>query len=624
MDLGTQHSQSAMTPVNQRLDSWKEIASHLRRDIRTVQLWEKNEGLPVHRHTHAARASVFAFTSELDVWCQSKRHSKKAVAELNSPPLSPPNVVPEAVELQQGTIGHRDRVRFSKLAVYFGVCLIVVLLLSTLAFRGYFEKGKPTKEHRPLLSHSSGSGAPVVAVLPFEDLSLEQKTPYLVDGFNDNLTSLLGQSASLRVIARHSADHFRNLQVSPRQIATELHADLLLEGSVTYSGSRIRITAHLVDAGSNHETWSQAYERAFNPSHAAADNMLLAQDDIAYNVATAVMQQVASDAPAIRHPVNVADSKTRTAYLMGRYYWTRRDVKSLQDAIGYFKQAIAEDSSYAPAYAGLADCYSLLTVWGLMPAPHAFSLARSAAVKALELDPDSAEAHTSLAFIDFQQDWNFAAAEEQFHAALKLDPSYPTAHQWYGEMLQDLGRQDQAITEFQRATELDPLAPVIGSERAMGFAYAGRPNEALSALKQLLSRNPDFAPSHLDLSNVYAMMGDWPKAEEERTIYTRLTGDSVALDSLRFARSWAEGRHEEALRQLHLLQRRPASNRLTSFQMAEAYMRAGDREKALLNLEQGYNSHVRLMVTMMLDPMFVPLHQDPRFQDLAKHIGIRS
>ena len=623
MDRETQLRKST-EPATRRLDSWKEIASHLGRNVRTVQLWEKNEGLPVHRHPHAARSSVFAFSAELDAWYETRRASSK----LDTPPIPAPASTslqaPETLNSISKPAKRWNGAPVWKVVALCGACILLVLPLLAVVLRDHAANRSATRQLHPRSSQTVAKEDLVLAVLPFEDLSAKPADAYLGEGFTDDLTSLLGQSAKLRVIAPHSANRFRDSQTPHRQIAEELHANLLIEGSVTCSRTRMRITVHLADPANDRELWSQSYERSFSPSRGVADNILGAQDDIAYEAATALMRQLSSREPSVRRPVNVTDSRTRLNYLMGRYYWARRDVPSLQQSIGYFKQSIVEDPTFAPAYSGLADCYSVSTVWGLMPSQQAFTLARAAAVKALELDSDSAEAHTSLAFINFQQDWNFIAAEEQFRTALKLDPSYARAHQWYGEMLQDLGREDQAIVEFQKAVALDPLAPIISSELAMAFAYAGRTDQAISALKQLLSRNPDFAPSHLDLSTVYEMTGDWQDADDERAAYTRLTGDSAALDSLRIGRNWAQGSHEKALQALHLLEARHADNRLTSFQMAQAYMRVGDHEKALRNLEEAYNKHVRLMITVMLGPTFAPLHQDPRFQDLVRQIGVHS
>jgi len=585
-----------------QLNTWKEIAAYFDRDVRTVQLWEKNEGLPVHRHTHETRSSVYAFPSELDSWHKARRAEKQI-------PAPPPEPVSPAPEERASWL---RLPRFALAGAALAPLLLGGLTFAALRTLSALHRAMPTKPR----TASAPAEPPMVAVLPFEDLSGSHPSELWVDGLTDDLISDLGRVGQIQVISRRSVLQFRDTQEPLPSIAEKLHANFVLEGSVVHRNGDAHINAQLIDAAQDRQVWSGAYTRK-------TDDILSLQDELAASIASAIKQQLTGTPPQVSFAQRSVAPAVRVAYLTGINLWTKRDGPSLLKAIGSFRQAIALDPRYADAYAGLANCYNLLPSWGHMTDREAFPQARAAAQLAIQLDPNSAEAYTALALETFRYEWNFGEADRLFRKAIELNPNQASAHQWYGEMMEDLGHQSEAMAELGKAAELDPLSPMIASELAASYQYAGRRAESIARLQHNLAVHPDFAPSHLDLSIVYASSGDWAKAEEERAAYTRLTGDTTALDVVRIGREWAEGKQSEARRHLDTLMRNSTNNRWTGVQKAECYMLVEDREDALRSLQDAYSHHAWLMVTIALAPEFGPLRQDPRFQALTHRVGVR-
>jgi TolB-like protein/lipoprotein NlpI len=583
---------SGYRTADRRLDSWKEIARYLQRDIRTVQLWEKKEGLPVHRHAHLVKASVYAYIAEIDAWQKNRRIQTE-------PEPIPAETVPAAGETLVAAWPPKSRL----LPLVFSatVILLAIAALSVVAWRRHKQANQNMAEK-------------VLAVLPFEDLSPQQLESYLADGLTDDLITTLGHSGQLQVISRTSANQFRRKHESLPSIASSLHANLVLDGTVAYTGKHARITAQLIDAASDQHLWANSYERDF-------DNVLALQDEIAAEIAAGVVEKLTGN------PITVAasrpvDPEVRTSYLRGRFFWNKRDESGLKEAIRYFDEAIAKDPNYAPAYAGLADCYNLLSVWASLSPREAFPKAREMALKALQLDPMSAEAYNSLAFETYRYEWDFSAAERSFQEAITLNPNYATAHQWYGEFLGDLRRFNQSIAESQKAEQLDPLSTIVGSDLADSYMHAGRYQEAVSELQKILTMDPSFIPAHFYLTEAYRLAGENAKSEEEKKKYVQLSGDRGAFLVEQITEEWAAGKRGEARRQMQALLRDPGKGRFDYFHMAQMYVSIGDRDKAFACLEEAYKEHSWWLVTLLVDPGLAPVRNDPRLRNLALRVGL--
>jgi TolB-like protein/tetratricopeptide (TPR) repeat protein len=580
---------SLETTRHLRLDSWKEIAAYLRKDIRTVQLWEKREGLPVRRHAHTARATVYAYTDELDAWL-ADRH-QEYTARSNDPAASDEAPRPR---------------RWGWVIAGFACLLVAVLVALPVAYRLRSEK------------NASASLKPpdnTIAVLPFEDLSPEPRKDHLADGLTDDIIVELGRTGQLAVISRRSSARFKESHEPLPQIAQSLHANLIVEGTLVRAGRRVRITADLVDAGNDRHLWTQSYERDLV-------DVLSMQDEVAARIAFAVTEKVTGKASNVATNPRPVHPEARTAYLTGRFFWNKRDEPSLKKAIDYFNQAIAKDPNYAAAYSGLADCYTLLSVWGSLSSREAFPKAKAAALKALDLDPASAEAYTSLAIVTARWDWNFSAAEQYFQKAIRVNPNYATAHQWYGEFLGDLGRADQATAESEKAVQLDPLSAIAGGDLAVTYIHAGKPEKAVKELQRVLTFAPDFAVAHSYLGSAYESLGQIDKAENEFKWQAKLTGDKTILQVFQLHRDLAAGRTQQAKKESDELIRHSPEGLFGTYNAAQIYFAIGDKEAGYRELEKAYQQHSWLLVNLPVDKGFDSVRKEPRFRDLMRRVGL--
>ena len=325
----------------ERLDSWKEIAVYLRRQVRTVNLWEKTEGLPVHRHLHTKRGTVYAFKSELDEW-----RKQRALSRI-TPPAS-----------------RRSRI--------------------------------------------------MIAVLPFENLSRDTAENYFSDGLTEEMISQLGRVSPdcLGVIARTSSMHYRNYDKGIAAIGADLDVEYILEGSVRRWGERVRITAQLISVKGQSNVWSQSYDRE------VADIFLL-QTEVASRIAASIVAELKPAAgPNSPASSSTTSSEAYEAYLKARNYWNQRTEESLLKAVHYFGQALAKDPKLAVAHCGLGDAYNLLAVYGVLPPHEAMPLAKAAALRALEINPELGEAHACLADVSSFYDWDWDTANQEYQRAL--------------------------------------------------------------------------------------------------------------------------------------------------------------------------------------------------------------
>ena len=571
-----------------KLNSWKEIASYLDRDPRTVQLWEKYEGLPVHRLTHRARASVYAFTNELEAWLRGRSGQSTVHSALPSP----------------ASAGISSRTPLlARPYLLAGVAIACAGLLAA----GWWA----------VKAHSAATPLPggMMVVLPFENQN--SSNDLLVEGLTDSLIADLGKSGRIQVISRRSVMRFKGSHLPLPQIAAQLHAAMALEGTVAQVGNEWRVTVELLDAAQERHLWGATYTRR-------TDEILSREDELASVIAAAVTLNLTGVAPPPAAPGSTApvNPQATQAYLTGRFYWNQRDLPGLQKAVSYFDQAIAIDAKYAPAYAGLADSYDLLTDRGGLPAHEAFHRAKAAAQTALALDPGSAEAYNALAVATCREDWDFAGAEQDFKKAIQLDANNAVAHQWYGEFLGDLRRFDQSIAELKKARELDPLSPMVGADLADGYLHAGRYAEAEAELRRILDLYPDFVPAHRYLGTVLVVQSKFDQAASEARIYQQQTGDQTLLQSVEIRRLVAAGKLDEARAEVQQLLNGKNGAAFNSYQRAGFYFMTGNTDAAYAALQDAYRERSWWLVTMLVDPGFDGIRNEPRFQDLARRVGL--
>jgi TolB-like protein/DNA-binding winged helix-turn-helix (wHTH) protein/Tfp pilus assembly protein PilF len=463
-----------------------------------------------------------------------------------------------------------------------------------------------------------GSGSTTVrslAVLPLDSLSSDPSQEYFADGMTDQLITTLGQISALRVISRTSVMPYKHTRKPLPQIARELNVDAVVEGTVIRSGAQVRITAQLIDAVADRHLWAQSYDGDLRDT-------LALQNTVARAIAEQIRINVtAQEQVALKH-ANVVNPDAYEAYLKGRYFWNKRTGEGLKRAKGYFDQAVATDPNYAQAYSGLADTYALLGDWqyAVMTAKEALPRAKAAAVRALELDSTLGEAHTSLAFILDGFDWDWESADREFRRGIELNPGYATAHHWYAWHLSLLARHRDAIAEMRKAESLDPLSLIIKSDLAELLLIAHFYDASIQQSRRTIDMDVTFSMAHNQLGQAYLQQRQYEEAIAELQKAIQLSeGNPTSTANL--ARAYAAaGRRNEAVQLLNELKRRSSPGYSNAPEIAVIYTALGDRDQAMTWLEQGYEE--RFNPGVLLRPGFDPLRSDPRFQALARRVGL--
>ena len=456
-----------------------------------------------------------------------------------------------------------------------------------------------------------------LAVLPFQNFTPDPQQEYLSDGLTEEMITQLGglNPERLGVIARTSAMHYKDTTETAGQIGQELGVEYLLEGSCRREGSRVRISAQLIRVRDQMHLWAQDYDREFSDSLALESEVTR---DIAAQIQLKLAQQPTARAS---HPLNPV---AHDAYLRGRYFWSKRSEQGYLKAIEHFEQAIAADPNYAQAYSGLADAYALL---GSNPTTaitrkDAMAKARAAALQALAIDDSLAEAHTSLAFVYWHYDWNWANAEKEFQRALQLNPSYATAHHWYAFYLLSQGRTDQAIEEIGRAQQVDPLSLIINTDVAQILFYAHHYDRATEQAKRVLDMDADFSLARVMLGWSYLARQENGAALEQAEKATEAPGVGDALDANLEVTYAALGRKAQARDLLIRLEAKSKRNTQLVVGIAEAHALLNEKDQAFVWLEKAFQDRDGGLTLIKLDPFLEPLHADPRFQDLVRRIGL--
>jgi len=458
-----------------------------------------------------------------------------------------------------------------------------------------------------------------LAVLPLENLSGDSGQDYFADGMTEELINRLGRLSGARVISRTSVMQYKGVHNKPlREIARELGADAVVEGSVARVGGRVRITAELVSAANERHLWGDSYNRELR-------DVLGIQDEVAEAIARQISGTLLTQGPGPLGGSHEVDPAVYEAYLRGRYEWNKRTAEGTSAALDDFRKAIATDSRYAPAYAGLADCY--VTLWlslSTLSREQALPQARDALQKALQLDPDLAEAHSTLGVLRMYADWDWAGAEAEFKRAILLNPSYATARHWYGLHQAFLGNAREARQQLERARELDPLSAIIQLNLAWSEFVAGDSQALVSASQKVLETAPGFWDAHWDLGTAYVQQGELEKGIAELQKAVELSNHSPAtLSSLGYAQARA-GRRAEAEQTLQTLQQRALHEPVGAEEIAMVYIGLSDNNNALRSLEEALRDHSKGLVLLKADPWYHSLAAEPRYQELLRRTGLAA
>jgi len=485
-------------------------------------------------------------------------------------------------------------------------CAVVALI----AFAPYF--------YRRLSGLNANASGPIrsIAVLPLKNLSNDPANDYFSDGMTDSLITALSKVDGLKVISRGSVFRFKGREVDPRDVGRELNVAAVLEGSVRKDGESVRVAVRLVSADDGRVLWtSEMYNRALR-------DIFGLQDEIARNTVAGLKVQLSGKGEARLAQRYTDDVEAYQLYLNGRYYWNKRTEEGLKQGIEYFERAIAKDPRYALAYAGLADSYILMGVgdYGVLTPKEAMPKAKDAALKALQIDDTLAEAHTSLGFLNYVFDWDWASAESHLRRATELSPNYVTAHHWYGLYLAVMGRFDEGIEQAHRALELDPSSPIINTDLGLIFCYARQPDRAIEQLKKTLAREPNFVVARWRLARAYAQKAMYQEAISELQTVIRTSGRKPAYLSLIGYVNGLAGNRGEALKILKELQGLPRED--TPVLIAAVYVGLADRDHAFEWLDKAYKERFAALIALKVEPMFDNLRADVRFQDLERRMGL--
>ena len=464
---------------------------------------------------------------------------------------------------------------------------------------------------------SAGSAKVMLAVLPFVDLSGDERYGYFGDGLTDEMITQLGRlnPEALGVIGRTSAMQYRSTNKSLQRIARELGVTYLLEGSVRRGGDRVRVSARLIQASDQTHRWTASYERELR-------DVLALQSDVARAIAREIEVELAPR-EGVRLAASAAvDPQAYEDYLKGRHLWNVRTQEALEKSIRCFERAIARAPRYTAAYAGLADSYLTQQDADLIPPRRAVRAAKQAAAKALEIDETLAEAHVSLAHAHFHElDW--AAAEREFSRGIALNPSYATAHFYYANYLLTVGRSAEAIEEAGRARALDPVSLAAQANVAIILCLAGRPDHAIEQSLAALETDTDYAPAYEALGRAYGLkrMNHRAIAAFRKAVAISKRGSPRYLASLAHAYAVA-GKRKDALGLLGELDRLAETRYVSSYAFALTFVGLGDNENAFTWLARARRECSSAVPFIGVEPRLAPLHSDPRFRQLLVRVGL--
>ena len=496
---------------------------------------------------------------------------------------------------QPAAADRRARARRLALQVTGTVAIVVLLLLALARLRT--GSPPPATQIRSL------------AVLPLQSSDNDADSAYLRHGLADSVINRLARLPDLRVMSLNSAARFADPATDIRRIARELDVEAVVSGRVESLDDVTLLSIELADGRDGRRLWGQQFRRR-------EEDLATIQDEVARQVVEQIRHQVGAQEQLGASPK--VSGEAYRQYLKGRYHWNLRTEASLRQAIEHFNLAMVEEPDYAAAYAGLADSYGLLSNYGVLRPKEAAARARVAAEKALSIDENLAEAHTSLGLVLKDHDWDFAAAAKSFERAIELNPSYATARQWYAENLVLLGEYDAALEQMRRAAELDRFSLIIDAGVGWTLLQARRYDEAAEHLRRTLELDPDFARAHFYLGRVYEQLGRWEEAERATLEAIRLSGGTALFEGSLGHIYGLSQRTEEARRILEALLSRSERDYVSPFAVVLAYIGLGDADAAFRWLERARTEMDSIFPNFLRDPQLDPLRDDERFDRVVR------
>jgi TolB-like protein/Tfp pilus assembly protein PilF len=567
-----------------RLNSWKEIAAYLRCSDRTVRRWEE-EGLPVHRHPHRAKAAIYAYKREIDAWWRDGHERLKQIKDLQEQRPAASVLRRRGAWLVAGTV--------------LAAALVAILWWNVRSLRERLGGGPPRGRIES------------VAVLPLENLSNDPAQDYFSEGITDALTTNLAQIGSLRVISRTSAMQFKGSKETLPQIGRDLKVDAIVEGTVLRGENSVRITAQLIETSSDHHLWAKSYERDLG-------NVLALQDEVARDIANEIRVKLTPREQSRLNANRSTNTRAYDAYLRGRYLWNQRNEEAITRALGYFEEAVRDDPEFALGYSGLADCYWV--GWGIK---NNFKQAEEYSRHALSLEPDLAEAHVSLGMANFYQ-YNLTVADSELSRALDLNPNYAMAHHARSGYLLSLGRATNALEENDRARQLDPFSIPINTLRAVILIGLRRYQEAADQARMTLELAPRTPVLYNLQSRIYWLQGKAPEAiAAQKQAGSFAPAPQIVRDQDEVAAVLEKGGLRAAQIKAARLMEKDAEAQFGSISIALQYGTIENRLKALYWLEKSFRAQEgNLLLLTKTAPEFDFLRSDAQFQALLNRLAV--
>jgi TolB-like protein/DNA-binding winged helix-turn-helix (wHTH) protein/Flp pilus assembly protein TadD len=471
----------------------------------------------------------------------------------------------------------------------------------------------PTASWRRFSRRPATPGVQSLAVLPLQNLSGDPAQEYFADGMTEDLTTDLAKLGAIRVISRSSAMQYKNANKPLPQIARELNVDGIVEGSVQRSGNKVRITAQLIYGPTDTHLWAESYERDLQ-------DILSLQGEVARDIANQVKLRLTPEQQARLSASATVSPEAYESYLQGRYYWNMRTEDGLNKSVAYFRDAIDKDPNHAGAYAGLALSYMVMSGYNLLPKNQAFPPAKTAAVKALQLDDGLAEAHTAMAVVYAEYDGDGVAAEKELKRAIELNPNYATAHQAYGEYLSGWGRLAEADAEMKRAIELDPFSIAANTWYQGVLHKEGRDDEAIAQLQKSLQVAGNVPITHFWLGRRYLDKKMNRQAIEEFQAAVTLSRDQPYYAAWLGYAYAVSGKADEATKILNELTELPARTYVPAYQVAVLAAALGHKDQALQWLHKACDDGACSgpIGNVRTDPAFDSMRSDPRFIEVLR------
>jgi len=479
---------------------------------------------------------------------------------------------------------------------------LVVVILAVAGFLAY----RKAEVERPEIRS--------IAVLPFVNSSNDADTEYLSDGITESTINSLSQIPKLRVMASSTVFTYKGKGAHPRQVGKDLQVDAVVTGNISQRGESLIIRANLVSVADGTQIWGDQYNRKL------AD-ILETESEIASQISSQLKLKLSGTDIQRLQDRPTENTEAYKLYLQGRYHWNKRSEDGFRKSIEYLQAAIEKDPSYARAYAGLADSYALITEYGFVKPDEGVPKTKAAAEKSIELDPNLAEPHTSLAWVKNYNEWDPAGAEREFKRSIELNPNYPTAHQWYGYLLATMGRSAEAISEMKVAQNLDPLSLIINDNLGYVYAMDGQYEKALEQFKKTLEINPNFGQSIWNLGYVYMYQGKYPEALRQFEKLLEVSGDRRNISNLITYYAMTDNK-EEARKLLDELIELSHHQHVAPSVFVGAYAAVGNMNRAFEFLDRACDDRDPQIFTNFTNPAWDNIRSDPRYKDFLRRVNL--